>query len=468
MATWWRRPVDRVTYLVGAVGFTAVAVNLAAPAREAAPETVVVPISTVALVCPALPGATDGLSVALKGTLRTGEESARLHTQSMTPVHRTLRSGAIATMVLAQDATGYANAEGAAAQELVADSSLYGTTPQTRGYATAACQPPSAGQWLVGGSTLPGHSTSLFIANVDDTPAVVDVDVWTDKGHAVTRSLRSLTIPAQSRKRISMTTVEPGRSLYAVQVQALSGQVAAALVHDAKQALASLGIDIVATSGVPAREVRVGVLPTETRGAALGIVSPTTAATASVSIVSNDGEYVLAGYENIELEAGRLARVDVPDDAFATAATLVVRSTHPVIAGASLALASNGGTDVASAAALQPVNRSASLTIDGSIASAYALLTATRDTTVRVRVFTGARSTTQTALVRADRITRVRLVNATGPARLVSVEPAIDGVLSGSVLLTRVAGKARATSLQPLVSVQGVVAVPPIEPAIAR
>lgn len=131
MATWWRRPVDRVTYLVGAVGFTAVAVNLAAPAREAAPETVVVPISTVALVCPALPGATDGLSVALKGTLRTGEESARLHTQSMTPVHRTLRSGAIATMVLAQDATGYANAEGAAAQELVADSSLYGTTPQT-------------------------------------------------------------------------------------------------------------------------------------------------------------------------------------------------------------------------------------------------------------------------------------------------------------------------------------------------
>jgi hypothetical protein len=73
-----------------------------------------------------------------------------------------------------------------------------------------------------------------------------------------------------------------------------------------------------------------------------------------------------------------------------------------------------------------------------------------------------------TVTVSANKIVAVPLVNKSGQARLIAIEPEQDGIVSGSVLLQRASQGMVATSVQPLLSIRGFVAVPPVAPASSR
>ena len=62
---WWRRPRDRVALLLGSFVVLTIGGQLLAPAVQPAPTTVVVPISSLALVCSSLPADT-----AISATMR--------------------------------------------------------------------------------------------------------------------------------------------------------------------------------------------------------------------------------------------------------------------------------------------------------------------------------------------------------------------------------------------------------------
>lgn len=465
---WWRKPFDRVTVLLGATIVIALVGQFATPERAAPPTTIVVPISELALTCPALPADTPGYSLALKAALRGGAKEARIGLQAAREAVARVKPGAIRAIPVKRSSAALVTASGTSASQLVADASLVGTTTGTRGYATYACQPPSASQWLVGGSAVAGRSATLTIANVDDIAATVNLEVWTEQGKSGARSLEGIAIPARSRTLLPLTLIEPGRSIYAVHVIATAGQVSAAIVDRGQAALTSLGIDVIAGAPEPALSQIVGIIPAGSRAARIAFVSPDVATTVRISLITDDGEFALAGSEALAVDADVLNVVEIPEDALVGDLAVRLRSDDPVLAGSSYVLNLRGGADLASSPVMAPIYRAATFTIDGGVSKATALLRSERTTQVVVVTGIGPDQKRTTVTVSANKIVAVPLVNKSGQARLIAIEPEQDGIVSGSVLLQRASQGMVATSVQPLLSIRGFVAVPPVAPASSR
>lgn len=465
---WWRKPLDRVAILLGAMLLLTLVGEFAAPAPQAPQSTVVVPISSLALTCPVLPGSTAGYDVALKAALRAGRQNAGIAVQARKVSTATVKPGSVRSIDVAVAAGGLVTARGVAASQLVADASIVGSSGPTRGYATYACQPPSASQWLIGGSAVPGRSAVLSIANVDDVPATVNIEVWTDKGKSGSRSLQGVEIAARSREQIALTLVEPGRAMYAVHVVATAGQVSAAIMDRGQQALSSLGVDVIAPAPEPTRAQAIGVIPDGAKGARLAFVSPGIPTTVRVSLLTDDGTFALADAEALAIDADKLYVVDIPDDALVGDVAVLVQSDDPVAAGATFGLNLRGGSDLASAPSMPPIYRAASFTVDASVSKATALLLADRSTTVTVVSGFGRTQSRKLVTLNANEITPITVVAGSGKSRLIAIEPTIDGIVTGSVLLQRASGGMIATSVQPLLSIRGYVAVPPVAPAMSR
>ena len=113
-------------------------------------------------------------------------------------------------------------------------------------------------------------------------------------------------------------------------------------------------------------------------------------------------------------------------------------------------------------------SRAASFTVDGTVSKATLLLRSDRDTSVSVVSGFGRAQQRNVVELKADRIERVTLVAGSGSSRLFAIEPLLDGVVTGAVLLQRASVGMVATSVQPLISIRGFVAVPPVAPAVSR
>lgn len=465
---WWRKPRDRVALLLGSFIVLTVGGQLLAPQAQQAPTTVVVPISSLALVCPSLPADTSGYAIDLRAALRAGRDDAKLQVQAKRTTTVAVEPGVVRVQSVSKAAAGLVTASGPAAPQLVADAGIAGTSASTRGFANYACQPPSASQWLVGGSSVAGRTAILTIANVDDSPATVNVEVWTDQGKSGARSLDGIEIGAHSRTQLQLALVEPGRTVYAVHVIATAGQVSSTIIDRGQSGLVSLGIDAIAPSNEPRKEQFVGMIPDGSTDARIAFVSPGIPTTVRVSLLTQDGEFALADAEAMAVDADRLNVVEIPNDAMIGDVAVIVRADDPVIAGATFSLNIRGGSDLASAASLSPIYRAASFTVDGSVSKVTALLRSDRDTSVAIVSGFGKAQQRQSVQLRANRIERVTLVAGSGSARLFAVEPLMDGVVSGALLMQRASVGTVATSVQSLTSLRGFVAVPPVAPALSR
>ncbi len=465
---WWRKPVDRSVTLLGTVALVAVVGQLALPAQAPARTMVVVPIESLALVCPALPANMSGYAVHVHGALTDTGTPAVLDLQTPKGTRSTVRAPGVTTVGVTRSGSALFSAQGASATELVAGAEVLGTTSPTRGYATYPCQPPTVSQWLIGGATTPGRTSVLYIANVDATQATVDLDVWSDLGKSSARSLSGITIPPRSVEPVSLALVEPARAMYVVHVTATSGQVTSAMLETGQKALASLGVDVVPSVQAPMTQSVLGVLPAGTKWAHLGLLSPGTATAVHVSLVTSDGTYPLAGAENLALEADKVTLVSIPDDALVGDAVVRVEADAPIVAGIGAQLIEHGAADLASMPMMSTINRVASITVDAGVSEAMALLHSSSACSVTLRVTSGGATSTKTVSLAPYTITRVKLFGGSGTSRIVTVAPSSDGVMSGSVLLRRSSAGGVGTTVEPLVSIRGYVAVPPIAPDIAR
>lgn len=465
---WWRRPRDRVALLLGCFVLLTIGGQLLAPTVQPAPTTVVVPISSLALVCPSLPADAAGYSIDVKAALRAGRDDAKVQVQTKRFTTASVKPGVVRVVPVSKPAAALVTATGSAAPQLVADAGIAGTSAATKGYATYACQPPSASQWLVGGSSVAGRTAILTIANVDDAPATVNVEVWTDQGKSGARSLEGIEVPAHARVQLPLSLVEPGRTVYGVHVIATAGQVSSTIVDRGQSGLVSLGVDAIAPSNEPDTQQFVGIIPDGATDARIAFVSPGIPTTVRISLLTQDGEFALADAEAVAIDADKLNVVDIPNDAMIGDVAVIVRADDPVIAGATFSLGIRGGSDLASASSLTPIYRAASFTVDGTVSKATALLRSDRDTAVSVVAGFGKAQQRRLVQLKADRIERVTLVSGSGSARLFAIEPMMDGVVVGAVLFQRASVGMVATSVQPLISIRGFVAVPPVAPALSR
>ena len=227
------------------------------------------------------------------------------------------------------------SAAGSLAAGLEAEQVTRGEQGVDRGLAGLRCEPPRPEAWFEGGSTLVGDGTVLVLADVDDTPSLVDVVVDTGTGPADPRPGQGLTVEPHSRIVVNLDQLAPDRGLLAVHVISRRGRVAAGLRHARALGRVPLGVDWVPQATTPATRVVVPGFPQGPGARSILVTNPgTDDTTVHLQVTGASGQFVPTGLDAIQVPAGTTVarRLDRITDVSALAVT-VVSDGAAVLAG---------------------------------------------------------------------------------------------------------------------------------------
>ncbi|MCW2542644.1 MAG: hypothetical protein JWM40_196 [Frankiales bacterium] len=210
-----------------------------------------------------------------------------------------------------------------------------GTTGRNRGLAGVRCDAPRREAWFVGGATGIRDTSTLVLANVDDTPSTVDVTVFTASGPIDSRLGQGITVQPHSRKLLSLDELAPDRTQLTVRVLSRRGRVAANLLHARIDGRIPLGVDYVPRTEQPATSVVVPGFPQGPGARVLLVTNPgVDDTTVSVRVTTSDGQFVPTTLSAINVPAGTTvaAHIDPITDTSALTA-LVTSDGAPIVAG---------------------------------------------------------------------------------------------------------------------------------------
>ncbi len=315
-----------------------------APRRTAATSADVVGASAI---CPDLRQDRDvtrtrvsaGVAVAAKGVTGGGSLKAQplsAHgAPALLPVDRPGQVAVDLGSTLNGDALEV-TARGPLAAGLELEQITRGEGGSSRGLAGLRCEAPKTEAWFVGGTTRVGDSMTLVMANPDDTPALVDVVVWTSDGPADVRPGRGISIPGRKRAAFPLDQIAPDKEWLAVHVVVQRGRVAAALRHARLDGRTPKGVEWVPQAQPPATTVVVPGLPQGPGRRILSVTNPGLDATiVSVQLTTPDGQFVPTGLDALEVPAGTTLATELAPLTDTYPATVKVTSEGgPVVAGA--------------------------------------------------------------------------------------------------------------------------------------
>ena len=205
-----------------------------------------------------------------------------------------------------------------------------------RGLAGLRCEAPRTDAWFAGGATVVGDKTLLVLANVDDTPALADVQVWSASGPVDPRAGQGITVAPHTRTLLHLEELAPDRSRLAVHVSTRRGRVAAALRHASYVARVARGVDWVPDAEPPATRVVVPGIPAGPGARAVVVTNPGTDDTiVSLRVTTRSGEFVPTGFAAVAVPAGTSVAKQLTALTKDTAMAVTVTSVGgPVLAGA--------------------------------------------------------------------------------------------------------------------------------------
>jgi len=271
------------------------------------------------------PAAADG---SITAALLTGTG-----TPALLPVQR---PGQVATGLVPdlEDDALVLSARGPLAGALVAGQTTRGARGADRGLAALRCTAPQTDTWFAGGSLGVGEESVLVLVNPDDSPALVDVRIWSAQGGADERPGRGLVVPARSRTALPLDELAPGQTRLAVHVGATRGRVAAALRHTRVDGRVPQGAEWVPPAPAPAPQVVVPGLPAGTGRRSVLVTNPgVDPVVVQLQVSTADGQFVPTGLDAVRVPAGETVSSDLTGPLARSAATVVVRSeTGPVLA----------------------------------------------------------------------------------------------------------------------------------------
>ncbi len=392
-----RVPVGTVAVVAALVALVGTGtVTRAAEQRPAGPTAGPLPVPVVGqtLVCPVVRQGAGLVTAVSAGTVGTAGPPPAADPSVLSTVTTAALGAATPPAPLPLDArgrvatgtgTGVADdallltARGALAAGLAAEQLSRATGPERRGWASAACAPAAPDTWYAGGSTAVGESAALVLVNPDETPASVDVALWSAQGPLDARPGRGLLVPARSRRVVGLDALAPGRSGLALRVTATRGRVASAVEHTRTEAGSPRGTELVPPSPPPGAQVVVPGLPAGPGERALLVTNPGEDATVvQVQLTGGDGQFVPTGLGAVPVAAGSTTRIDLTDLLSGTAAAArVVSAVGPVLAVGLVVDGAGPTAELAYAGAAGPLTGPAlvpSLTGSGSAVLLSALL----------------------------------------------------------------------------------------------
>lgn len=227
------------------------------------------------------------------------------------------------------------SATGALATGLEVEQVARGRDGRYRGLAGLRCAPPGRDAWFVGAATGLVDFSVLVLANVDDTPATVDVQVFGEKGPVDPRPGQGLTVRPHDRLVLGLDQLAPDQNHLVVHVASRQGRVAAALRNTRMAGSTQLGFDFVPQAQPPAETVVVPGFPAGIGSRGLIIGNPGSDDVAvEVEVTVRDGQFVPQGRDQVEVPAGQTVLVGLNELAATSPVTATIRSSGgPVVAG---------------------------------------------------------------------------------------------------------------------------------------
>lgn len=119
--------------------------------------------------------------------------------------------------------------EASAGDAVFAVESQQVATATLQGRTATSCVTPAHEQWLVGGGTTLGQSTTVVLGNPSQVPATVQLSFYDAEGQIEHSQATGVLVPAQSQRILPVNGFVPGRESIVVRVESSGAAVAAAL-----------------------------------------------------------------------------------------------------------------------------------------------------------------------------------------------------------------------------------------------
>jgi len=444
------------------------AAELSRPSRAAAPVAhgSTRPVQAAVVSCPVGYGART-TTVALPSSERGGLTDMRA-TLGGTPVSSLNGSGTAWTGPAAAPLT--VRATGAPAAGLEAEQSISNRAGDDKGLAAVRCTEPGTDLWFLGPGPVAAKQIQLYLSNVDQQPASVDLEALSDNGPLDTTDGRGISVDPQTSHLVTIGQSSEGLGsivgtarVLALHVHVTVGRVAAAVKVRTDK---GKGLDWVPMATAPSNEVVVPGIPGGTGQRQLMIAVPGQAdAKVKLQVITPEGAYAPGGQDTLAAPARSVATMTLDGALSGKPAAIRLVADRPILAGFSI----DQGDDMALGTATPPLvsggpagavaeNRS------GGGADSTILLSAPgKDAAVRLTAITaqGVAGSPQDVKVGAGRTLQVRPSAPAGSAEgfSIMISP-LNG--SGPVYAGRILTVNGGISVLPVFPTAGNLSIPPV------
>ncbi len=125
-------------------------------------------------------------------------------------------------------------------------------TASVQGLTATSCVEPSHEQWLVGGGTALGLSSTVVLGNPFDVPATVQLSIFDTAGPVTSTTSAGVLVPAGAQRIVSVNGYAPGRDQLVLRVDSTGAAVTAALGVSQTVDIRSFSVDSVTRQLAPA------------------------------------------------------------------------------------------------------------------------------------------------------------------------------------------------------------------------
>lgn len=124
-------------------------------------------------------------------------------------------------------------------------------TETLAGFAAAGCAEASSDAWLVGGSTVVGHTSIVMLSNPTDVAASVDLALYGEAGPVDAPGSTGIVVPARSQRVVPLAGLAPNLNSPVVHVTSRGGQIVASLQQSVIHGLTPGGVELVGSAARP-------------------------------------------------------------------------------------------------------------------------------------------------------------------------------------------------------------------------
>ncbi|WP_225845215.1 DUF5719 family protein [Streptomyces sp. HPF1205] len=363
-------------------------------------------------------------------------------------------------------------ADGTMAPGWTAEQTTVISSGTERGLLGISCVTPDTEFWFPGASTDTGRQDYLHLVNPDDTPAVVDVELYGKDGQLKASTGDGLTVPGRSSKPVLLSTLVADKATdLTVHVVARTGRVGAAVqATDAK-----LGVDWLPPAAEPATALVLPGIPGDATDVRLiAYATGTDDADLTLKLATPTGAITPAGHETLHVKAGMTTAVDLGDVTKGDPGSLLIgaatsHSPVPVVAALRVTRGKGSKQEMAFLPATEQIETRATVADNRARGSLLSLIATAKDASVRITSSagsTGGTAASKTVTVKAG---TTLVVPPPQPAGLrgtyaVTVEPVSGGPVYASRTLALTQNGVPMFTIQPMPDDHGLVDVPQAAP----